>query len=52
MAIESYLKWNKLMDSQPNQREPDSSDSAADACAGVALVLLFVVTCVFWVAGQ
>ncbi|MEM8498331.1 MAG: hypothetical protein AAF542_09945 [Pseudomonadota bacterium] len=40
------------MDSQEPQREPDSSDSAADAMAAVALITLFVVTVTFWVAGQ
>lgn len=30
----------------------DSGDSIADAIAAVALIAIFVVTCVFWVSGQ
>ncbi len=40
------------MDSQEHQRDPDPSDSAADAMAAVALIALFVLTATFWVAGQ
>lgn len=30
----------------------DQADSSADAIAAVALILIFVITCVFWVSGQ
>ena len=30
----------------------EQGDSIADAIAAVALVLIFVSTCVFWLAGQ
>jgi len=30
----------------------ESGDSVADAVAAVALVLIFVVTCIFWISGQ
>ncbi len=30
----------------------EQGDSVADAIAAIALVLIFVSTCVFWVAGQ
>jgi len=30
----------------------DDSDNVVDAIAAVALVAIFVVTCVFWVASQ
>ncbi|MFV8783656.1 hypothetical protein ACNKU7_14655 [Microbulbifer sp. SA54] len=30
----------------------DDSDNAVDALAAVALVAIFVATCVFWVASQ
>lgn len=30
----------------------DQGDSLADAVAAVALVLIFVTTCVFWISGQ
>jgi hypothetical protein len=29
-----------------------SGDSAADAIAAVALIAIFVTTCVFWISGQ
>lgn len=30
----------------------DQGDSLADAVAAVALILIFVTTCVFWISGQ
>lgn len=30
----------------------EQGDSLADAVAAVALVLIFVTTCVFWISGQ
>jgi len=30
----------------------EQGDSIADAVAAVALVLIFVTTCVFWISGQ
>lgn len=30
----------------------ESGDSAADAIAAVALIAIFVTTCIFWVSGQ
>ena len=30
----------------------EQGDSMADAVAAVALVLIFVTTCVFWISGQ
>jgi len=30
----------------------DQADSTADAIAAVALILIFVAACVFWVSGQ
>lgn len=30
----------------------DQGDGAADAIAAVALVLIFVATCIFWLSGQ
>lgn len=30
----------------------EQGDSVADAVAAIALVLIFVSTCVFWIAGQ
>lgn len=30
----------------------EHGDSMADAAAAVALVLIFVATCIFWVSGQ
>lgn len=30
----------------------ERGDSIADAVAAVALIAIFVITCVFWVAGQ
>lgn len=30
----------------------DAGDSVADAIAAVALIAIFVATCVFWVSGQ
>ncbi len=30
----------------------DQGDSMADALAAVALILIFVTTCIFWVSGQ
>ncbi|ACR11561.1 hypothetical protein TERTU_2122 [Teredinibacter turnerae T7901] len=30
----------------------DQSDSIADAVAAVALILIFVTSCVFWISGQ
>ena len=30
----------------------DAGDSAADAIAAVALIAIFVVTCIFWISGQ
>ncbi len=30
----------------------ERNDSIADAVAAVALVAIFVVTCIFWVSGQ
>lgn len=30
----------------------DSGDSAADAIAAVALIAIFVATCIVWISGQ
>lgn len=30
----------------------DQGDSVADAIAAIALITIFIVTCVFWVSGQ
>ena len=30
----------------------EQADSIADSVAAVALVLIFVATCVFWISGQ
>jgi len=30
----------------------EQGDSAADAIAAVALILIFVTTCIFWINGQ
>lgn len=30
----------------------ERGDSKADAVAAIALVLIFVTTCVFWISGQ
>ncbi len=30
----------------------EQGDSMADAVAAVALILIFVTTCVFWISGQ
>lgn len=30
----------------------ESGDSAADAVAAVALIAIFVATCIFWISGQ
>ncbi len=30
----------------------EQGDSLADAVAAVALILIFVTTCIFWVSGQ
>lgn len=30
----------------------DASDSTADAIAAIALIAIFVATCIFWVSGQ
>ena len=30
----------------------DSGDSTADAIAAIALIAIFVATCIFWVSGQ
>jgi len=30
----------------------EQGDSTADAIAAVALIAIFVVTCIFWVSGQ
>lgn len=30
----------------------NSSDSTADAIAAIALIAIFVATCIFWVGGQ
>jgi len=30
----------------------ETGDSIADAVAAVALILIFVTTCVFWISGQ
>lgn len=30
----------------------EQGDSFADAVAAVALILIFVTTCVFWISGQ
>jgi hypothetical protein len=30
----------------------EQGDSTADAVAAVALILIFVTTCVFWISGQ
>ncbi len=30
----------------------DQADSTADAIAAVALILIFVATCIFWISGQ
>lgn len=33
-------------------RLEESNDSLADAIAAIALISIFVITCVFWVSGQ
>jgi hypothetical protein len=38
--------------SEEQKNLEQQSDSCADAMAGVALVLMFVVVMVFWVSGQ
>ncbi|MBB6523212.1 hypothetical protein HNR48_003514 [Pseudoteredinibacter isoporae] len=30
----------------------DQADSTADAIAAVALITIFVATCIFWISGQ
>jgi hypothetical protein len=30
----------------------EQGDSAADAIAAIALILIFVTTCIFWINGQ
>jgi len=30
----------------------EQGDSIADAVAAIALILIFVTTCVFWISGQ
>lgn len=35
-----------------NIQTMDQSDSTADAIAAVALILIFVTTCVFWISSQ
>lgn len=30
----------------------DQSDSTADAIAAIALIAIFVATCIFWISGQ
>lgn len=30
----------------------EQGDSAADAIAAIALILIFVTTCIFWISGQ
>ncbi|MGD8177312.1 hypothetical protein [Marinimicrobium sp. ARAG 43.8] len=32
--------------------EPSEKDAMADAIAAVALIALFVATCIFWISGQ
>tara|TARA_R110000868_G_scaffold66309_1_gene197585 strand:+ start:793 stop:984 length:192 start_codon:yes stop_codon:yes gene_type:complete len=41
---------NKMEDD--NIQMMDQGDSMADALAAVALILIFVTTCIFWVSGQ
>ena len=44
---------NKGVDMSENQTEMlDTGDSKADALAAVVLVVVFVATCIFWIAGQ
>lgn len=45
------IKWSiKIMNDRTEIE--DRSDSVADAVAAVALIIIFIVTCVFWVSGQ
>ena len=30
----------------------ETGDSSADAIAAIALILIFVTTCIFWISGQ
>lgn len=42
--------WEKIV--EDNVQMAEKSDSIADAIAAVALILIFVTTCVFWISGQ
>lgn len=42
--------WEEMMDDEIQMME--QGDSIADAVAAVALILIFVTTCVFWISGQ
>ncbi|WP_157209924.1 hypothetical protein [Marinimicrobium agarilyticum] len=35
-----------------NAEHEDQGDGVADAIAAVALIAIFVVTCIYWVSGQ
>ncbi len=35
-----------------NVEHTDQGDAVADAIAAVALIAIFVVTCIYWVSGQ
>ncbi|WP_347329512.1 hypothetical protein [Marinimicrobium locisalis] len=35
-----------------NAEHNDQGDAVADAVAAVALIAIFVVTCIYWVSGQ
>ncbi len=45
-----FLKSEVEMDEDIQMME--QGDSIADAVAAVALILIFVSTCVFWISGQ
>lgn len=36
----------------PTPQVADKSDGMADAIAAVALIAIFVATCIFWISGQ
>ena len=40
------------MEEEQNIQMMEQGDSIADAVAAVALILIFVTTCVFWLSGQ
>jgi len=48
--LASLIRSIKIMN-EPIELE-ERSDSIADAIAAVALIAIFVITCIFWVSGQ